>query len=406
MAKPTGPICNLDCKYCFYLEKEKMYPGTHGWAMSDDVLESYIRQYIQTQAAPIITFAWQGGEPTLLGVDYFRKVVELEKKYADGRRIANAFQTNGVLLNDAWGEFFAENQFLVGISIDGPRDLHDHYRVNKGGKSTFDSVMSGIGYLKKHGVEFNTLTVVNRRNSYQPLSVYRFLREVGSGYMQFIPIVERVTGAPGPNGLHLIAPSWQSTAEVTDWSVEPLQFGVFLCAIFDEWVKQDVGRYFVQIFDVALESWYGIPQGLCVFRETCGAALAIEHNGDLYSCDHYVYPENKLGNIMESPIEALVGSPQQQRFGIDKRNSLPRYCRECEVRFACNGECPKHRFLSTPEGEPGLNYLCAGYKMFFNHIDPYMRFMANELRNERAPANVMHWQPPQQAEAASATSRP
>ena len=394
MAKPIGPICNLDCKYCFYLEKEAMYPGTRGWAMSEEVVESYIRQYIQAQAAPLITFAWQGGEPTLLGVDFFRKVVELEKKYADGKRIANAFQTNGVLLNDAWGEFFAENQFLVGISIDGPRDLHDHYRVNKGGKPTFDSVMSGIGYLKKHSVEFNTLTVVNRRNSYHPLSVYRFLREVGSGYMQFIPIVERVTSAPGPDGLHLISPSWSSSCEVSEWSVEPLQFGKFLCTIFDEWVQHDVGNYFVQIFDVALESWYGIPQGLCVFRETCGAALAIEHNGDLYSCDHFVYPDNKLGNIMESPLESLVGSPQQRRFGIEKRSSLPRYCRECEVRFACNGECPKHRFLNTPDGEPGLNYLCGGYKLFFNHIDPYMKFMASELRNERAPANVMRWRPP------------
>jgi uncharacterized protein len=394
MAKPIGPICNLDCKYCFYLEKENLYPGKHSWAMSEEVLESFVRQYIEAQAAPTITFAWQGGEPTLLGVEFFRKVVNLEQKFANGKRIANAFQTNGVLLNDTWAEFFAENHFLVGLSTDGPRELHDSYRLNKGGKSTFDSVINGIHYLKKHGVEFNTLTVVNRKNSQHPLEVYRFLREVGSGYMQFIPIVERVTSAPSPNGLHLIAPNWKSNAEVTEWSVEPLQFGVFLCAIFDEWVRRDVGRYFVQIFDVALESWFGIPQGLCVFRETCGAALAIEHNGDLYSCDHFVYPENKLGNIMESPLESLVGSPQQKRFGIEKRSSLPRYCRECEVRFACNGECPKHRFLHTPEGEPGLNYLCAGYKLFFNHIGPYMKFMANELRNERAPANVMRWSPP------------
>lgn len=394
MAKPTGPICNLDCKYCFYLEKEKLYPDKHSWAMSEEVLESYIRQYIQAQAAPTITFAWQGGEPTLLGIEFFRKVVEFEEKYAGGKKINNVFQTNGVLLNDSWGEFFAENNFLLGLSIDGPRELHDCYRVNKGGKPTFDSVMAGIGYLKKHGVEFNTLTVVNRRTSYHPLDVYRFLREVGSGYMQFIPIVERVASAPGPDGLHLIAPTWQSSAEVSQWSVEALQFGKFLCAIFDEWVRRDVGRYFVQVFDVALESWYGMPQGLCVFRETCGGALAIEHNGDLYSCDHFVYPENKLGNIMESPLQSLVGSVQQRRFGVDKRNSLPRYCRECEVRFACNGECPKHRFLKTPDGEPGLNYLCAGYKLFFNHVGPYMEFMASELQNGGAPANVMTWQPP------------
>ncbi len=393
MAKPTGPICNLDCTYCFYLEKERLFPGVHGWAMPDDVLESYIRQYIQAQDAPVIAFAWQGGEPTLLGVEFFRRVVALQQKYADGKRIENAFQTNGVLLNDAWGAFLAGNRFLVGLSIDGPRALHDCYRVNKGGNPTFDAVMAGIECLKKHAVEFNTLTVVSRKNSYEPLEVYRFLRDVGSGYMQFIPVVERMTRDPGPDGLHLISPSWKESAEVTEWSVEPLQYGTFLCAIFDEWVRKDVGRFFVQVFDVALESWYGVPQGLCVFRETCGTALAMEHNGDVYSCDHFVYPENRLGNIMESPLESLVQSKQQREFGEAKRDGLPRYCRECDVRFACNGECPKHRFTRTPEGEFGLNYLCAGYKMFFHHVAPYMEFMANELRNQRPPANVMRWDP-------------
>lgn len=391
MAKPTGPICNLDCTYCFYLEKENLYPGQRNWAMSPEVLESYIRQYIQSQTAPTITFAWQGGEPTLLGIDFFRRAIELQQKYADGRAIANVLQTNGVLLNDEWAEFLAANHFLVGLSIDGPRELHDVYRVNKGGQPTFDAVLAAIARLKKHAVEFNTLTVVNRKNSYHPLAVYQFLRETGSGYMQFIPIVERIASAPGPDGLHLISPSFKNSAEVSEWSVEPLQYGKFLCAIFDEWVRRDVGQSFVQIFDVALESWFGMPQGLCVFRENCGMALAIEHNGDLYSCDHFVYPENKLGNIMQSPMESLVGSPQQRRFGTAKRNTLPRYCRECEVRFACNGECPKHRFLTTPDGEPGLNYLCAGYKLFFNHIAPYMEFMAEELKNNGAPANVMSW---------------
>lgn len=399
MSKPIGPVCNLDCKYCFYLEKDKLYPGKHNWAMPDDVLESYIRQYIQAQSAPLISFAWQGGEPTLLGVDYFRKVVALQRKHSDGRPITNAFQTNGTLIDDAWSEFFAENRFLVGVSIDGPCELHDIYRVNKGGKPTFVSVMAGIEYLKKHAVEFNTLTVVNRMNSCKPLEVYRFLREIGSGYMQFIPVVERVSSTPSPEGLHLISPSCANSSEVSEWSVEPMQFGKFLCTVFDDWVRRDVGRYFIQIFDVALESWYGIPQGLCVFRETCGSAMAMEHNGDVYSCDHYVYPENKLGNIMEAPLESLAVSQQQLHFGEAKRDSLPRYCRDCEVRFACNGECPKHRFLRTPDGEPGLNYLCAGYKLFFNHIDPYMKFMAGELRNERAPANVMWWRPPQQQEA-------
>jgi len=397
MAKPTGPICNLDCKYCFYLEKENLYPRTSSWAMPDNVLESYIRQYIEAQESPTIHFAWQGGEPTLLGVDYFRKIVELEKKYANGKRIENALQTNGVLLDDAWGEFLAANHFLVGVSIDGPRELHDCYRVNKGGQATFDAVKAGLDRLKKHGVEFNTLTVVHRKNSQRPLEVYRFLKEFGSGFMQFIPIVERIATSPNPDGLVLIGPTSESEAAVSEWSVEPLQFGKFLCAIFDEWVRQDVGRHFIQIFDVALESWVGMPQSLCVFRETCGGALAIEHTGDLYSCDHYVYPENKLGNIMEQPLASMARSAQQSDFGLSKRDALPRYCRECEVRFACNGECPKHRFIRTPDGEAGLNYLCAGYKLFFNHIDPYMQFMARELDERRAPANVMQWRPPSAA---------
>lgn len=391
MAKPGGPICNLDCKYCFYLEKENLYPGKHPWKMPDRVLESYIREYIESQISPTITFAWQGGEPTLLGIEFFRKVVELQRKHARGKNIANVLQTNGILLNDRWAEFLKEHHFLVGVSIDGPPELHDCFRVNKSGRATFDSVMAGIGYLKKHGVDFNTLTVVHRRNSCHPREVYRFLREAGSGYMQFIPLVERIANPPGPDGLRLVGPQWEGPAEVSEWSVEPLQFGKFLCAIFDEWVRRDVARYFVQIFDVALESWYGMTQGLCVFREVCGAALAIEHNGDLYSCDHYVYPENKLGNILQASLESMAASIQQRRFGAFKRDSLPHHCLECEVRFACHGECPKHRFTRTPDGEPGLNYLCAGYKMFFNHIDPYMKFMAEELRRNGAPANVMEW---------------
>jgi uncharacterized protein len=324
-------------------------------------------------------------------VDYFRKVVEFEKKYANGKRIENAFQTNGVLLNEEWGEFLATNEFLVGLSIDGPRALHDKYRVDKGGQPTFDKVMRGLDYLKKHNVAFNTLTVVQRDNSYHPLEVYRFLKEIGSGFMQFIPIVERIAEATHPGDLVLIAPNSRESANVSPWSVESIQFGNFLTAVFDEWVQRDVGTYFVQIFDVALETWLGMGPSLCVFRKTCGAALAIEHNGDLYSCDHYVYPENKLGNIIENPLSSLVNSPRQKPFGDAKRDILPRYCRECDYRFACNGECPKHRFLRTPDGEEGLNYLCQGYRAFFRHIDPYMRFMAEELRRERPPANVMRW---------------
>jgi uncharacterized protein len=389
MTKPIGPICNLDCTYCFYLEKENLYPNTRHWAMQPEVLERYIEQYVKAQPQDEVHFAWQGGEPTLLGVDFFRNVVALEQKYAGGKRIHNALQTNGTLIDDAWGEFLAEHRFLVGVSIDGPRELHDRYRVDKGGAATFDRVMRGLGKLKEHKVEFNTLTVVNRHNSQYPLEVYRFLKEIGSGFMQFIPVVERKTAEPGRDGLVLIQPSFERASEVTEWSVEPLQYGRFLAQIFDEWLKKDVGRTFVQLFDVALESWMGLEASLCVFRKTCGSALAMEHSGDVYSCDHFVYPENKLGNIMEIDLEQMTGSEQQKNFGLDKLKSLPRMCRTCDVRFACNGECPKHRFIRTPDGEPGLNYLCAGYKHFFHHIDPYMQFMAAELRAGRAPANIM-----------------
>jgi uncharacterized protein len=391
LTKPIGPICNLDCKYCFYLEKEVLYPDTPKWAMPADVLESYIQQYIQQQDTNTIHFAWQGGEPTLLGVDYFRNIVALEAKYANGKRIENAFQTNGVLLNDEWGNFFAENHFLIGVSIDGPRELHDAYRVDKGGQPTFDRVMRGIGFLKKHSVAFNTLTTVHRKNSYNPLDVYRFLKENGSGYMQFIPIVERISTHTAQDGLVLVSPSFSGRARVSDWSVEPVQFGRFLSTIFDEWVRNDVGKTFVQLFDVSLEMWLGMEASLCIFRKTCGSALAVEHNGDLYSCDHFVYPENRLGNIMRQALGEMVESPQQVQFGQAKNDTLPNYCRQCEVRFACNGECPKHRFATTPDGEAGLNYLCAGYKKFFTHIGPYMQFMAAQLRQQRAPANVMEW---------------
>jgi uncharacterized protein len=391
LAKPIGPICNLDCKYCFYLEKESLYPQVAKWAMRDDVLESYIRQYIEAHDTPAVNFAWQGGEPTLLGVGYFRKLVELQKKYANGKQITNAFQTNCVLLNDEWAEFLHENNFLVGACIDGPEHLHNTYRVDKGGQPTFAKVMKGIETLKRNKVEFNTLTTVHHGNGDAPLEVYRFLKEAGSVYMQFIPIVERVSTQTTSDGLTLISPEFGGEANVAPWAVGPRQFGKFLCAIFDEWVRHDVGRYYVQIFDISLESWVGMEPSLCVFRKTCGAALVVEHSGDLYSCDHFVYPQNRLGNIMESPLASLVESEQQLQFGQAKESALPKYCRDCDVKFACNGECPKHRFTKTPDGEPGLNYLCAGYKMFFHHIDPYMRFMAAELAAQRAPANVMQW---------------
>jgi uncharacterized protein len=392
MAKPHGPICNLNCTYCYYLEKENLYAGQgREFRMADDVLESYIRQYILSQPAERVSFAWQGGEPTLLGIPFFERVVELQRKYANGKSVDNAFQTNGTLLDDQWGEFLASHRFLIGLSVDGPQDIHDAYRVDKGGQPTFARVMRGLGILKKHGVEFNTLTVIHRKNSYRAHEVYRFLKEIGSKYLQFIPVVEQLAKEPDANGLVLLKPFSRQESVVSEWSVEPLQFGEFLQQVFDDWVIEDVGRVFVQAFDVALESWYGVPQSLCVFAPTCGSALAIEHNGDVYSCDHFVYPDNRLGNLMQRPLGSLVDSPQQARFGNHKSAGLPSDCRECDVRFACNGECPKHRFTQTSSGEYGLNYLCAGYKHFFHHIDPYMRFMAEELKQNRPPARVMEW---------------
>jgi uncharacterized protein len=392
MTKPIGPICNLDCEYCFYLEKEKLFPSNENFKMKDDVLEAYISRYIATQNTPEVTFAWQGGEPTLLGLDYFRRIVELQKTHRGGKVIHNAIQTNGTLLDDDWCDFLAAEGFLVGLSVDGPAHLHDVFRVDKNKRPTFDRVMHGLGLLKKHGVEFNTLTVVNAVNSKHPLEVYRFLKETGSGFIQFIPLVERrADPLAQASGLDLGAPTDGAVAEspVTSWSVPSRGYGEFLCAIFDEWVRRDVGKYYVQIFDVTLGNWIGAGSGLCVFSEKCGSALALEHNGDLYSCDHYVYPQYKLGNLLNHSLGEMVNSQQQIKFGNDKSDTLPRYCRECEVRFACHGECPKHRFISTPDGDPGLNYLCAGYKLFFNHVAPHMNTMGELLRRQQAPAQIM-----------------
>ncbi len=387
MAKPIGPICNLQCAHCFYLEKVKLYPEDKAWAMSPEVLERYVRDYIAAQQAPEVVFAWQGGEPTLLGLDFFRRAVALQRQYADGKVIHNALQTNGMLLDDEWAAFLAEHRFLVGVSLDGPKALHDRFRRDKSGRGSFDRVMAGIGCLKRHKVEFNTLTCVQRENAKRPLDVYRFLRESGVEFIQFIPIVERINDTR-EDGLQLVGPD-APEADIAPWSVDGPAFGDFMIAIFDEWVRRDVGTIFVQMFDVALEAWVGRNPSLCVFSATCGQAMALEHNGDLYSCDHYVYPEYHLGNIMETPIEEMVSSPFQRRFGELKHDALPAVCRECPVRFACNGGCPKHRFCTTPEGEAGWNYLCAGYLRFFQHIDPYMRAMARELRVGRPPANVM-----------------
>lgn len=392
MAKPSGAICNLDCTYCFYLEKEKLYPTAgQKWRMSDEALERYVRQYIEAQDVPVVNFAWQGGEPTLMGVDFFRRAVALQQQYANGKEITNALQTNGVLLDDEWGQFLAEHKFLVGVSIDGPREMHDRYRVDRGNNPTFDKVVKGIKVLSRHRVEFNTLTVVNGHNVRHPQKVYRFLKRLGSRYMQFIPIVERAAQTPSGDGLTLVAPEFGGEASVTPWSVKAEDYGRFLTTIFDEWVRNDVGEYFIQMFEVTLSSWVGRPPGLCVFAETCGDALVIEHNGDLYSCDHFVYPDYRLGNVEEQSIREMVTSPKQRKFGQDKKDTLPEMCRQCEFRFACNGGCPKHRFIRTPDGEPGLNYLCAGYKRYFGHVAPYMQAMAEQLRNGRSPAAVMEW---------------
>jgi len=383
LSKPTGAICNLDCAYCFFLDKEVFYPGSK-FRMSDDVLEQYIRQLIESHQTDGVNIAWQGGEPTLMGPDFYRRVMDLVEKYRrPGMRFLHTMQTNGTLLDDEWAAFFKEHNFLIGISVDGPRELHDVYRVDKGGQPTFDRVMRGLRLLQKHGVEYNVLTTVNRVNADYPLEVYRFLRdEVKTDWMQFIPVVERINA----DGLTL----YQQGTTVSDRSVQPDQFGRFLIAIYDEWVRHDVGKIFVQTFEAALSNWLGLGNsGMCVFNETCGTGLAIEHNGDLYSCDHFVEPNYLLGNIQKDHLIELVASPQQLKFGQDKRNTLPRYCRECSVRFACHGECPKNRFIETPDGEPGLNYLCAGFKLFFQHVDFPMKLIAGLIRRGREAQEVM-----------------
>ena len=381
MLKPRGPICNLDCGYCYYLAKEKLYPGSQ-FRMSDEVLAEFTRQYIEAQEVPEVTFAWQGGEPALMGLDFFQRAVALQQQYRKpGMRIDNAFQTNAVLLDEAWCRFFKRHRFLVGVSLDGPQELHDDYRVDKGGGPTFQRVMAGLALLKKHAVDYNVLVCVHAANAGHPLRVYRFLRdEVGAEFMQFIPIVERERGSGS-----------QKAIRVTGRSVTGRQYGDFLIAVFDEWVRRDVGRVFVQSFDVALAAWLGQPPSLCVFQETCGQAMAMEHNGDLYACDHFVEPAHRLGNIQDVPLVNMVRSARQQRFGEAKREALPPVCQACPVRFACNGGCPKDRTLSTPGKQGRLNHLCEGYKAFFTHIDAPMQFMAAAIRARRPPSDIMRF---------------
>jgi uncharacterized protein len=382
MAKPTGPACNLSCDYCFFLKKENLYPGSN-FRMPDDVHEAYIRQLLEAHDVPSVTIAWQGGEPTLMGLDFFRRSMELQKKYQKPRtRIENTFQTNGILLDDEWCRFFHENNFLIGLSLDGPRELHDAYRKDKGGQGTFDRVVRAARLLQKNHVEFNILCTVNRKNADHPLEVYRFFRdELDAHYIQFIPIVERIN-ENGETGC-------QEGNEVTDRSVRPEQWGRFLIEIFDEWVKRDVGRTFVLNFDGALAGWLGMAGTICIFGPTCGTGTALEHNGDLYSCDHFVEPNYYLGNILQTPMIEIVASDKQRKFGQDKRDTLPKFCLRCDLLSVCNGECPKNRFIETPDGEPGLNYLCEGYKAFFIHADRPMKIMAELIRKGKLAEEVM-----------------
>jgi uncharacterized protein len=361
--------------------------------MPPEVLESFIRQYIEYQDTAEVQFAWQGGEPVMLGIDYFRSIVSLQEKYAAGKKVTNTIQTNGTLLTDEWCRFFKNHDFLVGLSIDGPRKLHDRYRAKGNGRPTFNKVMSGLAQLKKHKVSFNTLTVINDQNSLQPIKVYRFLKRIGDGHMQFIPAVERLPNATAKNlGLGLAIPPFNGDAaassRLTPWSVSPAQMAEFYIRIFDEWVHHDVGTVFVQFFDVALGNWLGAGSGLCHFSPTCGMAGALEHNGDLYSCDHYVYPMHKLGNIMETPLSELMISGKQQRFGSAKLDRLPECCKACEVRPGCHGDCPKNRFAETPDGEPGLSYLCKAYKRIFSHMAPYLNVMADLIQSGRPVPDI------------------
>lgn len=388
MVKPIGSACNLDCHYCYYIGKADLY-NHHQPKMSYELLEEYIRQYIEMNTAPVVTFVWHGGEPLLAGIDYYRKALEFQKKYAGEKRIENSLQTNGLLVNEDWCSFFKDNNFLIGISIDGPEDIHDAYRRTRGNQPSFAKVINAIELMSRQKVEYNTLSVVNNLSEGRGVETYRFLKSIGSHFMQFLPAVEHAIISE--NGREIIVPPNTEGAKITSWSVSPKGFGQFLCSIFDEWVISDVGEYFVQLFDAALAQWVGVPPGLCSLSETCGDALVVEHNGDVYSCDHFVYSQYKLGNIMEVDLLTMLKSKGQFKFGLDKRNNLPKECLRCRYYFACRGECPKHRFDVSKNGEKNMNALCEAYKIFFNHVEPYMKYMAELLSQRRSPTLVIPW---------------
>ena len=387
MLKPAGAHCNLACKYCYYLEKNKLYPTAQRHLMSDEMLEQFTREYIEAQTMNQVLFTWHGGEPLLRSIDFYRKALSLQQKYAGGRRIDNVIQTNGTLLTDEWCEFFAQNHWLVGISIDGPQPDHDHYRLTAAGKPSWKKVMQGIKLLKKHGVEWNAMAVVNAYNANHPLEFYRFFKENGCQFLQFTPIVERLTRHE--DGRTLASLADKDEISLSEASVAPEQWGYFLCAIFDEWVRKDVGKIFVEIFDCTLANWMGISPGICAYSKECGHAGVMEHNGDVYSCDHFVFPEYKLGNIRDHSLIDMLYGEQQQEFSRLKHSSLPRQCKECDMEFACHGECPKYRFMKDKYGDSGLNYLCPGYYHYYQHVAPYMDYMKQELMSQRPPSNIM-----------------
>lgn len=386
--KPAGAHCNLACKYCYYLEKNKLYPTAQRHLMSDEMLEQFTREYIEAQTMNQVLFTWHGGEPLLRSIDFYRKALSLQQKYAGGRCIDNVIQTNGTLLTDEWCEFFAQNHWLVGISIDGPQPDHDHYRLTAAGKPSWKKVMQGIKLLKKHGVEWNAMAVVNAYNANHPLEFYRFFKENGCQFLQFTPIVERLTRHE--DGRTLASLADKDEISLSEASVAPEQWGYFLCAIFDEWVRKDVGKIFVEIFDCTLANWMGISPGICAYSKECGHAGVMEHNGDVYSCDHFVFPEYKLGNIRDHSLIDMLYGEQQQEFSRLKHSSLPRQCKECDMEFACHGECPKNRFMKDKYGDSGLNYLCPGYYHYYQHVAPYMDYMKQELMAQRPPSNIMN----------------
>lgn len=388
MLKPAGAHCNLACKYCYYLEKNNLYQNSHRHLMSDEMLEQFTREYIEAQTMPQVLFTWHGGEPLMRSIDFYKKALALQKKYANGKQIDNVIQTNGTLLTDEWCEFFAQNHWLVGISIDGPQEYHDHYRVTPAGKPSWEKVMQGISLLKKHRVEWNAMAVVNAYNAEHPLEFYHFFRDNGCQYLQFTPIVERL--AEHEDGRTLASLADDREIPLADASVTPQQWGNFLCTIFDDWVRHDVGKTFVEIFDCTLANWMGVLPGICAYSKECGHAGVMEHNGDVYSCDHFVFPEYKLGNIREQSLIDMLYGEKQQAFSRLKHTSLPRQCKECDMEFACHGECPKNRFEKDKYGEQGLNYLCQGYYQYYTHVAPYMDFMKRELLAQRPPANIMN----------------